>query len=147
MELVPLPPEAEWSPVPAEVSSRGGSLVLSGEWRGIELEAVISSGETLSASLGVENLEGRSRVVEVGVFLPVNASGWRWWVDPRTSVEVSRLTGSSKEGQFKISYKAEDDNDDKLLYEVELDGQKVMVSKIGRATLANRKKAEEAATA
>jgi len=32
-------------------------------------------------------------------------------------------------------------------YEVELDGQKVMVSKIGRATLANRKKAEEAATA
>ena len=35
----------------------------------------------------------------------------------------------------------------KLLYEVELDGQKAMVSKIGRATLANRKKAEEAATA
>ena len=29
----------------------------------------------------------------------------------------------------------------KLLYEVEIDGKKVMVSKIGKATLANSKKA------
>ena len=34
----------------------------------------------------------------------------------------------------------------KLLYEVELDGQKVMVGKIGKATLANRRKAQEATT-
>ena len=33
----------------------------------------------------------------------------------------------------------------KLLYEAEVDGQKTMVSKVGKATLANRKKAEEAA--
>lgn len=31
----------------------------------------------------------------------------------------------------------------KLLYEAELDGKKVMVSKIGKATLANRKKGSE----
>jgi hypothetical protein len=35
----------------------------------------------------------------------------------------------------------------KLLYEQEIDGQKVMVSKIGKATLANRKKAQEKAAA
>lgn len=35
----------------------------------------------------------------------------------------------------------------KLLYEQEIDGQKVMVSKIGKATLANRKKAQEKASA
>ncbi len=33
----------------------------------------------------------------------------------------------------------------KLLYEIELDGQKVMVGKTGRATVANRKKASETA--
>lgn len=35
----------------------------------------------------------------------------------------------------------------KLLYEHEIDGNKVMISKIGRATLANKKKEEEKKTA
>lgn len=35
------------------------------------------------------------------------------------SVEVTRLGSSSKEGHFKINYKADDDNDDKLLYKVD----------------------------
>ena len=33
----------------------------------------------------------------------------------------------------------------KLLYEYELDGKKVMISKVGKATLANRKHREEKA--
>lgn len=33
----------------------------------------------------------------------------------------------------------------KLVYEMEIDGKKMMVSKIGKATLANQKKREEAA--
>lgn len=33
----------------------------------------------------------------------------------------------------------------KLVYEHEIDGKKVMISKIGKATLANQKKREEAA--
>jgi len=35
----------------------------------------------------------------------------------------------------------------KLLYEVEIEGKKVMVSKIGKATLANKKKSAEPAQA
>ena len=33
----------------------------------------------------------------------------------------------------------------KLLYEYEIDGKKVMISKIGKATLTNQKRREEAA--
>ena len=33
----------------------------------------------------------------------------------------------------------------KLLYEVEIDGAKTMVSKVGKASLANRKKSQEVA--
>tara|TARA_B100000614_G_scaffold133596_1_gene118960 strand:- start:781 stop:984 length:204 start_codon:yes stop_codon:yes gene_type:complete len=33
----------------------------------------------------------------------------------------------------------------KLVYEHEIDGQKVMISKIGKSTLANQKRREEAA--
>ena len=42
------------------------------------------------------------------------------------SVEVSRLGGSSKEGAFKIGFKAEDENDDTLVYRIDF-------RKIGRA--------------
>lgn len=35
------------------------------------------------------------------------------------SVEVSRLTSSGKEGSFKISYKANDENDDTLVYKID----------------------------
>lgn len=35
------------------------------------------------------------------------------------SVEASRLTSSGKEGLFKISYKAKDDNDDTLIYSID----------------------------
>jgi hypothetical protein len=34
----------------------------------------------------------------------------------------------------------------KLVYEHEIDGKKVMISKMGKATLANQKRREEAAT-
>ncbi len=36
-----------------------------------------------------------------------------------TSVEVGRLSGPGKEGTFKINYKADDDNEDKLLYKID----------------------------
>jgi outer membrane protein assembly factor BamB len=42
------------------------------------------------------------------------------------SVSVSRVEGPGKTGTFKISYKAEDDNDDKLIYEIAF-------RKVGRA--------------
>ncbi len=35
------------------------------------------------------------------------------------SVEVTRLTSSGKEGSFKISYKANDENDDTLVYKID----------------------------
>ncbi len=35
------------------------------------------------------------------------------------SVEVARLTGSGKEGVFKITYKASDENDDTLIYRID----------------------------
>jgi hypothetical protein len=35
------------------------------------------------------------------------------------SVNVARITGPSKEGVFKINYKAEDDNGDKLVYTID----------------------------
>jgi len=35
------------------------------------------------------------------------------------SVSVSKITSASKEGLFKISYKAEDDNEDKLIYKID----------------------------
>lgn len=35
------------------------------------------------------------------------------------SVDVTRLTGSGKEGVFKISYKATDENDDTLIYRID----------------------------
>jgi len=42
------------------------------------------------------------------------------------SVEVSRLEGAGKEGVFKIEYKAEDENSDKLIYKIDF-------RKIGRS--------------
>jgi len=42
------------------------------------------------------------------------------------SVEASRLEGAGKEGVFKIEYKAEDENDDKLVYKIDF-------RKIGRS--------------
>jgi len=53
------------------------------------------------------------------------------------SVDVSRLTTPNKEGSFKISYKAEDENEDKLVY-------KLYFRRLGRTTWIEMKDEVEA---
>jgi len=88
VEFREMPEEAEWQPVRLR-TYQDNPLILKGEWRNISLNLVLKYDELgLEAELSLDNELHVDRAIDVGIFLPLNATRWTWWYDLRRSETI-----------------------------------------------------------
>jgi len=88
VEFREMPEEAEWQPVRLR-TYQDNPLILKGEWRNISLNLALKYDELgLEAELSLDNELHVDRAIDVGIFLPLNATGWTWWYDLRRSETI-----------------------------------------------------------